>query len=170
MPRPEEIAALIPAQTPAGGILAPIGLVGETPTNAAFAEWNAALIAHLDAPEPRDDEEGDARCAAFRKVTHRAWRACYPPKTWDDIVMLAAICVHWNCEDEEVFPGEVSWSTDPSEAESGLDAYSLGFLMKGILYASRCLLEPDGRVYGRAVIDDETPAPSPFAQEDRTNG
>jgi hypothetical protein len=107
--------------------------------NSGLDEWCGILNAYFEEsgrPENEPDERADPLLDALCAKTDVIWAK--PVRTWDDLVVRAAMAVYWNCP----YPNDIL-RIAIADSNHGYDDYSLAHVVQGILDLAGLTFDPD---------------------------
>jgi hypothetical protein len=140
-PRLEEISAIIERT---------VGAVAKSAQrNGDLAEWCDMVSRYLNGSnedEERTAQSEDALEEALCATTEGIWAR--PVHTWDDLVVRAAIAVHWNSPDYDTDPAYPDDIVRVAIADNGrgYDDYALAHVVRGVLDLAGLTFDSDGRL------------------------
>ena len=144
-PRPEEIEAIIArtlaAPEPSDPDDAGPPILATWEARAALERWQRCLHDFLDRCKSGADTETD--WAAIIQQSQIIWDR--PVQSLDDVLLRAAVCIHWNC------PGMATDPAYPDDIiadgpEGNMDNYATAMVMRGLLDLTGLQFDPEGRL------------------------
>ena len=114
----------------------------------ALAAWDAAVRAYCDGADGTDDARASRLLDDLCVTTQATWDR--PVRSWADVVLLAAVCVHWNTPgnaDEPAYPDCVL----AAGPEHQMDQYGTAKLVRAVLDLAGLRFDLDGRLLSPAA-------------------
>ena len=118
------------------------------PLNAArdkylASDWHRIVSTFLEEyarPENGTDDARDGLTRHLCDETNAIWAK--PVRTWDDLIVRAAIAVHWNVDDVLPYPDNVI----PGSRHENFDLRALAHVVRGVLELAGLTFDADGRL------------------------
>ena len=112
------------------------------------SDWHRILSAFLEesSRRARTDAEVTLQEERFGDATNAIWAK--PVRTWDDLIVRAAIAMHWN---EPLDPGDPAYPDDiiSGNPEERFDARALAHVVRGVLDLAGLKFDAEGRCIAR---------------------
>jgi hypothetical protein len=113
------------------------------------SDWHRIVSAFLKESARLEDRTDDARNSLNRRLadaTTTTWAK--PVRTWDDLIVRAAIAVHWNIDAEIAVNTDLPFPDNviSSNRNENFDYRALGHAVRGILDLAGLKFDADGRL------------------------
>ena len=158
-----EIAALInsrvssPRQEEMEAVIAKVGVGATAPVDlSGLDHWDSVVREYLArsedaAPAGESLEDNDRRHdragAALCAETEAVWAK--PVRNWDDVILRAAVAVHWNSPldaGDPAFPNDVLRHAVKDDPQDGYDVHAVAHVVRGVLDLAGLSFDAEGRL------------------------